>query len=427
MDEKPPFITQFHPLVKNFGTAYPTTNLFVGYPFFRSDLGQWYYYDGAIWQLTSASGSVADASTTVKGATKLSVAPVLSTNPIAAGDNDPRLSDARTPTGAAGGSLASTYPNPTLSAVGTAATYNYPVAITTNAEGRVSAATSGSAPVTSVSTNAPLTGGGGTILTLGLAITTTSDGGAVVKQSSTPGTQQTGHANLSGTIKADKFDGATAYLINGLEWLRRGTSFPGSPTDGQQFYRTDFRTNFEYVNADTAWRQITIPSYASSFPASPVTGLRVYRLDRTQEYFYDGTRWLTTQRFDVLVIPRDTQVYSQASHSFDFAIPYYNINGWYLEKLQLTLNFTTAQSNTNFYTWDVATFTNSTGAATAQTASGGLVVSKPFTTASQWVGTDSIYNVALANTQMGGRVAFTPTAAPGTWGGVCSMTYRLIG
>ncbi len=39
-----------------------------------------------------------DASTTVKGISKLSVAPVSTTNPIATGDNDPRLTDARTPT-----------------------------------------------------------------------------------------------------------------------------------------------------------------------------------------------------------------------------------------------------------------------------------------------------------------------------------------
>lgn len=46
-------------------------------------------------RLTGASsgsaGAVPDASTTVKGASKLSVAPVSSTNPIAVGDNDTRL------------------------------------------------------------------------------------------------------------------------------------------------------------------------------------------------------------------------------------------------------------------------------------------------------------------------------------------------
>lgn len=42
--------------------------------------------------INSAVGTLNDASTTVKGRTKLSVAPVLSSNPIAIGDNDPRLS-----------------------------------------------------------------------------------------------------------------------------------------------------------------------------------------------------------------------------------------------------------------------------------------------------------------------------------------------
>jgi hypothetical protein len=43
-------------------------------------------------------GSVSDASTTTKGVTKLSTAPASSTNPIAVGDNDSRMTNARTPT-----------------------------------------------------------------------------------------------------------------------------------------------------------------------------------------------------------------------------------------------------------------------------------------------------------------------------------------
>lgn len=44
------------------------------------------------------AGVGADASTTVKGISKLSSPPVSPTNPIAVGDNDPRMTDARTPT-----------------------------------------------------------------------------------------------------------------------------------------------------------------------------------------------------------------------------------------------------------------------------------------------------------------------------------------
>ena len=45
------------------------------------------HYDGTNFQITGG-GSVVDASDIVKGITKLSVAPILATNPIAVGDND---------------------------------------------------------------------------------------------------------------------------------------------------------------------------------------------------------------------------------------------------------------------------------------------------------------------------------------------------
>lgn len=44
------------------------------------------------------SGTVADASTTVKGLAKLATTPASAGNPIAVGDNDPRNTNARTPT-----------------------------------------------------------------------------------------------------------------------------------------------------------------------------------------------------------------------------------------------------------------------------------------------------------------------------------------
>ena len=74
----------------------------------------------------------ADASDTVKGINKLSVAPAVSDNPIAVGDNDPRNSDGRPPIGTASGDLSGSYPAPTVEKL-----HNTPVSALPPTDGQI--------------------------------------------------------------------------------------------------------------------------------------------------------------------------------------------------------------------------------------------------------------------------------------------------
>ena len=60
---------------------------------------------------------------------------------------------------------------------------------------------------------------------------------------------------------------------------------------------------FKIGDGATAWTSLkysNVPS-VTAMPASPQTGMRVWRTDLGLEYFYDGTRWLTTKIFGLSI------------------------------------------------------------------------------------------------------------------------------
>ncbi|WP_374033481.1 beta strand repeat-containing protein [Bdellovibrio bacteriovorus] len=166
------------------------------------------------------TANISDATTAAKGLVQLAASGSTTAGTVVQAD-DSRLSDSRAPSGAAGGDLIGTYPNPTLKATGTAGTYTK---VTTDAQGRVS---SGAALTATDIPNldwAKITTGKPTTLTgYGITDSLVANGGGVGKISS------------------------------GLD-----ASKPGSPATGDLFVATDSKKVYRYTGA--TWDMISSAS-----------------------------------------------------------------------------------------------------------------------------------------------------------------------
>jgi hypothetical protein len=201
-----------------------------------------------------------------------------------------------------------------------------------------------------------------------------------------------------------------------------GAAFPGSPASGDLFRRTD-RAGALYRWDGAAWRQLNVPA-VTAFWGTPSTDDRCYRADRDIEYFYDGTRWLSTELFELAWTPGDPSPAGgwTASSVGAFGTPWHTTYDLWLEAFYISTFVGTTNNGTNYWILTLRK-RNAGGAATNITnrdTSGDA--------ANTWV-TNSVAIGALfvPATYKVFDVLLTKTLSPGVLMTAFSVKYRLVG
>jgi mRNA-degrading endonuclease toxin of MazEF toxin-antitoxin module len=151
----------------------------------------------------------------------------------------------------------------------------------------------------------------------------------------------------------------------------------------------------------------------TAFPGSPDTNDRYFRTDRGIEYYYDGTRWLSTQLFldnwSFTSITASTSLYS--------ALPSSNPQDIWLEDVYATC-FKTAAGQ-----WNVAV--RSTDAANANTTL--ATITNAVVATSTWEYTTAALNMLVP---VGGKlidISVLEISGTSTLFAAIKLSYRLVG
>lgn len=168
-------------------------------------------------------------------------------------------------------------------------------------------------------------------------------------------------------------------------------------------------------------------STGTSFPGSPVSGDLCWRTDRSLLYYYDGTRWLTTNEYIVgITDPRELQPWANATVPVKWtgALPHRGYSA-YITGIETTYNIG-APSAGNTWTLTYQSFTyNSTAttlgsAITTSTTAGTITDYQTPNTVLDTSGTGAS-NVATL------RLTTATTGAPGTATVRSWISFRLVG
>lgn len=200
-----------------------------------------------------------------------------------------------------------------------------------------------------------------------------------------------------------------------------GTVFPGSPAAGDLF-RVTTRGGALYRWTGSVWAQLDVPA-VTAFWGTPSTDDRCYRTDRGIEYFYDGTRWLSTTVYEVplphspdTVIP----ITGNTTGALVAGIPWATAYDLWLLSLQTTFIVNTTNNATNYWTMVVQKMAGGIATTAGQFDTSGAA-------ADSWTFGSSAINALLGVTHHWFRMNATKTLTPGALQFLMSIRYRLVG
>jgi hypothetical protein len=186
-------------------------------------------------------------------------------------------------------------------------------------------------------------------------------------------------------------------------------------------YRLYVKDEQVYIwNDGTNW----IADRGTAFPGTPsFTGQRFFRSDRGIEYYYDGTRWLSTTIYTLPVAVQDATFLNpvSATGTFRTVSPFANLYDIYVERVFTESYLTSATTSSNYFTIQ---FSNSTAAAAGVNM--GSSISLQNDTQNSWTHHQQTVNATVASTVNSFSMAFTRVGT-GTAYILGTVQFRLIG
>ncbi len=189
--------------------------------------------------------------------------------------------------------------------------------------------------------------------------------------------------------------------------------------DGQVGFATNTQ-NARFGDGATAFNSLgldLVPEVAA-FPAGE-TGARVFKTPDNLQFFYDGTRWLSSKLHQIDFLHSLIGSGETASNIQTYIpVPFQGIYSLYLESCEFTA----------FHTQNSASWTMNLQSYTAANAISATIASNTSThNINLWVTNTDPINAVLSATAVGFRIELVENSGAASFYGSSILNYRLIG